>query len=95
MQSPIVVYISRAYDEVLNSRHQGMPAESLPVMEIDADESCRPALHVHVSATPMQTCHMLLSAVMPDILGCEYDGKECRPPVSSCSSIGLQCISCT
>ena len=39
----VVIYVSLAHDEVLDSGHKRVEAEGLPVMEVDAEQPCRPA----------------------------------------------------
>ena len=39
----VVVYVSLAHDEVLDSRHKRVEAEGLPVLEVDAEQPRRPA----------------------------------------------------
>ncbi len=43
MQRAVVVDVGRADDEVLNGGHQRIPAECLAIVEVDADQPCRPA----------------------------------------------------
>ena len=38
-----VVYVRLAHDKVLDSCHKRVEAEDLPVMEVDAEQPCRPA----------------------------------------------------
>ena len=39
----VVVYVRLADDEVLDSCHKRLEAEGLPVMEVNAEQPCRPA----------------------------------------------------
>ena len=51
MQRAIVVDVGRADNEVLNGGHHRVPAECLPIMEVNADEPCRPAHYMGALST--------------------------------------------
>ena len=51
----VVVNIGRAHDETLHCGHQRIEAEGITIMEIYANEPCRPAIQHHSSCIPILT----------------------------------------